>query len=69
MISGQFQMNIKNIRTDNGLEFVNKECQQFFFSNIGIIHKKKSCVFTPQQNGIVEWKHRHLLQLARSLMF
>lgn len=49
MISGQFQMNIKNIRTDNGLEFVNKECQQFFFSNIGIIHKKKVVFLLPNK--------------------
>lgn len=25
------QINIKSIKTDNGLEFVNKECQQIFF--------------------------------------
>ena len=33
-----------------------------------IVHQSP-CVATPQQNGIAEWKNRHLLEVARSLMF
>ena len=28
-----------------------------------------SCTNTPQQNGVAERKNRHLLEIARSMMF
>uniref|UniRef100_A0A2N9FH39 Integrase catalytic domain-containing protein n=1 Tax=Fagus sylvatica TaxID=28930 RepID=A0A2N9FH39_FAGSY len=39
-----------------------------YFHAYGIIHQT-SCVDTPQQNGVAERKNRHLLEVARSLMF
>lgn len=32
-------------------------------------HTSESCVYTPQQNGLGERRHKHLLQICRSLMF
>ncbi|GJY77392.1 ribonuclease H-like domain-containing protein [Tanacetum coccineum] len=39
-----------------------------FLCDMGII-QQTSCAHTPQQDGIAERKHRHLLNVARSLMF
>jgi transposase InsO family protein len=40
---------------------------EFLFKK-GIVHQT-SYPYTPQQNGAVERKHRHLLSVARSLLF
>ncbi|GJR84177.1 ribonuclease H-like domain-containing protein [Tanacetum coccineum] len=55
------------VRSDNGIGFVNSNMLNLFI-NSSIIHQT-SCSYTPQQNGIAERKHRHLLNVARSLMF
>ena len=36
--------------------------------NNGILHQN-SCPYTPQQNGVAERKNRHLLEVARAMMF
>jgi len=65
MIERQFSKKVKRFRSDNGSEFV---CLTRFFQEKGIIHET-SCVHTPQQNGRVERKHRHILNIARALRF
>ncbi|KAI3499188.1 hypothetical protein L1887_34981 [Cichorium endivia] len=67
ILQTQFSVKIKTIRTDNGTEFVNNRMKTFC-TNEGIIHQT-TCAYTPQQNGVVERKHRHILNVARSLMF
>lgn len=66
MVHNQFDGKIKGVKTDNGKEFVNYDFLALLNKHC-IIHQK-TCPYTPQQNGTVERKHRHLLQLARSLM-
>jgi len=61
----QFEAHIKIFRSDNGGEFISLRT---FFHNNGVIFQR-SCVYTPQQNGVVERKHRHILQVARALRF
>ena len=67
LVSTQFGKRVKVLRSDNGTEFVNSNCHALFTS-LGIVHQKK-CVYTPQQNGVVERKNRYLLELARAIRF
>lgn len=65
LIKRQFDRLIKVVRSDNGTEF--NHLQDYFVRN-GIIFES-SCVGTPQQNGRVERKHQHILNVARALRF
>ena len=66
-IENHFKAKPKFLRSDNGTEIVNKDCLAYLRKQ-GIVHQK-SMVYTPQQNAIVERKHRHLLDTARALKF
>lgn len=67
MIQTQFETRIQILKTDNAKDFFNSVLGPYLIQQ-GIIHLS-SCVDTPQQNGVVERKNRHLLEVARSLMF
>ena len=43
-------------------------CLRKYFAEQGILHQA-SCVGTPQENGRAERNHRHILNMARSLLF
>ena len=65
MIKRQFDAKVKVVRSDNGTEF---NCMRDYFQHNGILFQT-SCVDTPQQNGRVECKHRHILNIAQALRF
>lgn len=56
------------MRTDNTFELEKGTQESAFLHSQGILHQT-SCVATPQQNGIVERKYRHLLKISRALLF
>ena len=62
-----FSTKVLVIRFDNAQELCEGDIKQVYRNN-GIVHET-SCTNTPQQNGVVERKHRHLLATARSLFF
>ncbi|GJV01834.1 cysteine-rich receptor-like protein kinase 8 [Tanacetum coccineum] len=63
----QFDKKVKVVRSDNTLEFL-KDSLGPYMTEQGIKHQT-SCVDRPQQNGRVERKHRHILEVARALRF
>jgi hypothetical protein len=66
LVKTQFQHSVQLFRTDCGGEFTSTEFNKFCADN-GIIHQL-SCPHTPQQNGVAERKHRHLIQCALALL-
>jgi len=65
MVKNQFSKSVKVVRSDNGREFTSGAMQAFYAEH-GIF-QESSCMDTPQQNGQVEHKHRHILNMARAL--
>lgn len=64
LIHTQVGLKIKCVQSDNGPEFNPTD----FYSVNSILHYT-FCVGTPQQNGVVQRKHQHLLKVARALRF
>ncbi|XP_021725291.1 uncharacterized protein LOC110692563 [Chenopodium quinoa] len=58
-------LTMKCVRSNNGTEFKHMIP---YFDEHGILFQT-SCVGTPQQNGRVERKHQHILNVSRALMF
>jgi hypothetical protein len=63
----QFDTKITILRSDNGTEYFNKKLKEFL-QHKGI-QQQSTCPNTPKQNGTAERKNRHLLEVARAIMF
>ena len=62
----QFSTKIKTFRSDGGGEYTSNAFKTYL-SQQGIVHQI-SCPYTPQQNGLVERKHRHLIETTITLL-
>lgn len=67
MIKTQFETRLKIIRIENGTKFFNTQCNELFKS-LGIVNQN-IFLYTPQQNGVIEMKHRHILNIDRVIRF
>lgn len=65
IVQTQSNTHVKAIRTYNGCECLSNDCSKLL-NEKSIIHQR-SCPRTPQQNKVVERKHRHILNMASFL--
>ncbi|KAG9444818.1 hypothetical protein H6P81_016158 [Aristolochia fimbriata] len=66
LVENQFSSKIKVFQSDGGTEFMSKKFQDLLSSSG--IHHNVSCPYTPQQNGLVERKHRHIVEMGLTLL-
>ncbi|GKA20751.1 retrovirus-related pol polyprotein from transposon TNT 1-94, partial [Tanacetum coccineum] len=57
---------VRNVRTDNGTEFVNQTLHEFY-ENVSISYQT-SVAYTPQQNGVVKRRNRTLVEAAHTML-
>ncbi|XP_059315623.1 uncharacterized protein LOC132066310 [Lycium ferocissimum] len=65
--SEHFKCNIKCLRSDYDSEFLNHQVSALLKEH-DTLHQS-SCVYTPQQNGVVERRHGYILDIDRALRF
>ncbi|GKC82412.1 retrovirus-related pol polyprotein from transposon TNT 1-94, partial [Tanacetum coccineum] len=66
MIQVRLNATVRNIRTDNGTEFVNQTMRSYY-EQVGISHET-SVSQTLQQNGVVERRNQTLIEAARTML-
>ncbi|GJT95608.1 retrovirus-related pol polyprotein from transposon TNT 1-94 [Tanacetum coccineum] len=57
---------VRNIRTNNGTEFVNKDLTDYY-ERVDIFHQK-TVSRTPQQNDVIERRNHTLVEAARTML-
>lgn len=66
MTNNRTEKNIKTLRTDNGLEFVNHGVKDVLRKH-GIQHQR-TVAYTPEQNGCAERENRTIIEAARAMI-
>jgi transposase InsO family protein len=65
-VESQLEKKIKRVRSDRGGEYFSNEFDLFCSEN-GIIHERTP-PYSPQSNGIAEWKNRTLMDLVNAML-
>jgi transposase InsO family protein len=65
-VQNEFELKVKNIRSDNCSEYRNTQVEEFLDEE-GINHELFA-PYTPQQNDIVERKNRTFIEAARTML-
>ena len=66
-VLNMFQTSICIFRIDNDREYFSHNLTDYLLEH-DILHQS-SYPYTPQQNGVPKRKNRHLLEVARAMMF
>ncbi|KAF3773206.1 Retrovirus-related Pol polyprotein from transposon TNT 1-94 [Nymphaea thermarum] len=66
IIEKQLEHKIKVFHSDCGGEFMSTEFSMYLASHG--IQRRLSCPYTPQQNGIAERKHRHIVEMGLTML-
>jgi transposase InsO family protein len=65
-VQNEFELKVKNIRSDNGSKFRNTQVEEFLDEEG--IKNELSAQNTPQQNGIVERNNCTLVEASRTML-
>lgn len=66
-VENKWERCIKVLRSNNGLEYVNKEFSDYLMT-CGIEHEK-TAPYTPKQNGRCERDNRTIIEMTRSMLY
>jgi hypothetical protein len=62
----QFSATLRVFQSDGGGEYLSNKFKHYLLTK-GIVHQI-SCPYTPEQNGLAERKHRHILETTITLL-
>ncbi len=66
MVEKEKGVSIKCLRSDGGGEYFSNEFSEYLKEHG--IQRKYSCSYSPQQNGVVERKNRHIVEITHAML-
>jgi transposase InsO family protein len=66
MVEKEKGVSIECLKSNGGGEYFSNEFNEYLKEHG--IQRKYSCSYSPQQNGVAERKHRHIVEIARAML-